>query len=133
MKKNGILTFCFAFIPGAWEMYQGYIKRGLSLVMICAAAIALGSLFYPLVGFAFAVCCVVWMYSFFDTFNLRSQILAGAAPEDDYLFHLGHDVSLERLLKTRHKLFGWVLVAVGLYTLYDELIMGFLRELYWNS
>ena len=73
------------------------------------------------------------MYSFFDTFNLRSQLLAGAAPEDDYLFHLGYDVSLERLLKTRHKLFGWVLVAVGLYTLYDELIMGFLRELYWNS
>lgn len=133
MKKNGILTFCFAFIPGAGEMYQGYMKRGLSLVMICAAAIALGSLFYPLVGFAFAVCCVVWMYSFFDTFNLRGQLLAGTAPEDDYLFHLGHDVSLERLLKTRHKLFGWVLVAVGLYTLYDELIMGFLRELYWNS
>ena len=26
-----------------------------------------------------------------------------------------------------------MLVAVGLYTLYDELIMGFLRELYWNS
>ena len=74
MKKNGILTFCFAFIPGAGEMYQGYMKRGLSLVMICAAAIALGSLFYPLVGFAFAVCCVVWMYSVFDTFNLRSQI-----------------------------------------------------------
>ena len=71
--------------------------------------------------------------AFFDTFNLRSQLLAGAAPEDDYLFHLGYDVSLERLLKTRHKLFGWVLVAVGLYTLYDELIMGFLRELYWNS
>ena len=58
---------------------------------------------------------------------------AGAAPEDDYLFHLGHDVSLERLLKTRHKLLGWVLVAVGLYTLYDELVMDFLRELYWNS
>ena len=133
MKKNGFLTFCFAFIPGAGEMYQGYMKRGLSLVMVCAVAILVGSLFGPLVGFAAAVCCVVWMYSFFDTFNLRSQLLAGAAPEDDYLFHLGYDVSLERLLKTRHKLFGWVLVAVGLYTLYDELIMGFLRELYWNS
>ena len=42
MKKNGFLTFCFAFIPGAGEMYQGYMKRGLSLVMLCAAAIALG-------------------------------------------------------------------------------------------
>ena len=25
------------------------------------------------------------MYSFFDTFNLRAQIIADTAPEDDYL------------------------------------------------
>ena len=29
MKKNGILTLLFAFIPGAGQMYQGYMKRGL--------------------------------------------------------------------------------------------------------
>ena len=28
MKKNGILTLLFALIPGAGEMYQGYMKRG---------------------------------------------------------------------------------------------------------
>ena len=136
MKKNGFLTFCFAFIPGAGEMYQGYMKRGLSLVGICAAAIGLGSIFEPLVGFAFAVCCVVWMFSFFDTFNLRSQLLAGTAPADDYLFHLGRDLGrdemLDKLLSRRHKLLGWALVAVGLYSLYEELVMNFLRELYWN-
>ena len=27
MKKNGILTFLFAFVPGAGQMYQGYMKR----------------------------------------------------------------------------------------------------------
>ena len=32
MKKNGILTFLFAFVPGAGQMYQGYMKRGLSLI-----------------------------------------------------------------------------------------------------
>ena len=37
MKKNGFLTFCFAFIPGAGQMYQGYMKRGLSMVAVCAA------------------------------------------------------------------------------------------------
>ena len=73
------------------------------------------------------------MYSFFDTFNLRAQLSEGTAPEDDYLIHLGHDVSLDRFLERRHKLFGWVLVAVGLYTLYDELVMDFLRDLYWNT
>ena len=37
MKKNGILTLLFAFIPGAGQMYQGYMKRGLSLVLMAAA------------------------------------------------------------------------------------------------
>ena len=133
MKKNGFLTFCFAFIPGAGQMYQGYMKRGLSLVGICCLAIAVGSLLPPLGNAALAVCCVVWMYSFFDTFNLRAQLGAGMAPADDYLVHLGQDVSLDRLLHRRHKLFGWVLVAVGVYTLYDGLLMDFLRDLYWNT
>ena len=33
MMKNGILTFIFAFCPGAGQMYQGYMKRGLSLLL----------------------------------------------------------------------------------------------------
>ena len=37
MKKNGILTLLFAFIPGAGQMYQGYMKRGLSLMLMAAA------------------------------------------------------------------------------------------------
>ena len=133
MKKNGFLTFCFAFIPGAGQMYQGYMKRGLSLVGICCLAIAVGSLLPPLGNAALAVCCVVWMYSFFDTFNLRAQLGAGMAPADDYLVHLGYDISLDRLLHRRHKLFGWVLVVLGVYTLYDGLLMDFLRDLYWNT
>lgn len=133
MKKNGFLTFCFAFIPGAGQMYQGYMKRGLSLVGICCLAIAVASLLSPLQYAALAVCCVVWMYSFFDTFNLRAQLGAGMAPADDYLVHLGYDISLDRLLHRRHKLFGWVLVVLGVYTLYDGLLMDFLRDLYWNT
>lgn len=133
MKKNGFLTFCFAFIPGAGQMYQGYMKRGLSLVGICCLAIAVASLLSPLQNAALAVCCVVWMYSFFDTFNLRAQLGAGMAPADDYLVHLGYDISLDRLLHRRHKLFGWVLVVLGVYTLYDGLLMDFLRDLYWNT
>ena len=29
MKKNGFLTFIFACIPGAGQMYYGYMQRGL--------------------------------------------------------------------------------------------------------
>ena len=81
MKKNGILTLLFAFIPGAGQMYQGYMKRGLSLVLM-AAAISMAAMLIPPVAFALLV---VFMYSFFDTFNLRAQISMGTAPEDAYL------------------------------------------------
>lgn len=69
MKKNGILTLLFAFIPGAGQMYQGYMKRGLSLVLM-AAAIGMASVLIPPVVFTLLV---VFMYSFFDTFNLRAR------------------------------------------------------------
>ena len=72
MKKNGILTLLFACIPGAGQMYQGYMKRGLSLITMFCLFIILGSttgLDALVVG-----CIVVYMYSFFDTLNLRAQL-----------------------------------------------------------
>ena len=33
MKKNAFLTFIFACIPGAGQMYYGYMKRGTSLLV----------------------------------------------------------------------------------------------------
>ena len=81
MKKNGILTLLFACIPGAGQMYQGYMKRGLSLILTACCIGMVSSLLNPVL----LLLVVVWMYSFFDTFNLRAQILADTAPEDDYL------------------------------------------------
>ena len=88
MMKNGILTFLFAFCPGAGQMYQGYMKRGLSLITMFCVAFGAGTLLEVL----YVAMPIVWMYSFFDTFNLRAQIGAGTAPQDDYLVHINwHD------------------------------------------
>ena len=84
MKKNGILTFLFAFVPGAGQMYQGYMKRGLSLITLFFLCIMAGML---LLEQLVLTALIVWMYSFFDTFNLRAQFIAGTAPADDYLVH----------------------------------------------
>ena len=73
MMKNGILTFLFAFCPGAGQMYQGYMKRGLSLITMFCVAFGAGTL----LGVLYVAMPIVWMYSFFDTFNLRAQ--SGAA------------------------------------------------------
>ena len=130
MMKNGILTFIFAFCPGAGQMYQGYMKRGLSLItMFCLfVVIGVSTLEVLTVG-----CVIVWMYSFFDTFNLRAQIGAGTAPEDDYLVHFNwHDARMTQFMGESHKLVGWGLIALGAIVFYNNIIMRVLGDVMWR-
>ena len=129
MMKNGILTFLFAFCPGAGQMYQGYMKRGLSLITMFCVAFGAGTLLEVL----YVAMPIVWMYSFFDTFNLRAQIIADTAPEDDYLVHFDpHDKRLARALLDSHKLVGWLLIAFGALIAYQNLIMNTLGDLVYR-
>lgn len=129
MMKNGILTFLFAFCPGTGQMYQGYMKRGLSLITMFCVAFGAGTLLEVL----YVAMPIVWMYSFFDTFNLRAQILADTAPEDDYLIHFDpRDRRLARALLDSHKLVGWALIAFGALIAYQSLIMNILGDLVYR-
>lgn len=129
MLKNGLLTLLFAFIPGAGQMYQGYMKRGLSLMLMCCAICVLAVLFSPIAFFLL----LVFMYSFFDTLNLRAQIALGNAPADDYLIHLDpKDKRLARLLLDSHKLVGWLLIAFGALIAYQNLIMNIFGDLVYR-
>ena len=131
MMKNGILTFLFAFCPGAGQMYQGYMKRGLSLITMFCLFIILGSttgLDALVVG-----CIVVYMYSFFDTLNLRAQLAAEKAPEDDYLVHFNwHDARMTQFMGESHKLVGWGLIALGAIVFYNNIIMRVLGDVMWR-
>ena len=131
MKKNGILTLLFACIPGAGQMYQGYMKRGLSLITMFCLFIIVGSatgLDALVVG-----CIVVYMYSFFDTLNLRAQLAAEKAPEDDYLVHFDpQDKRLARMMMDSHKLVGWCLIAIGALIAYEQIIMNTLGDILWR-
>lgn len=129
MKKNGILTLLFACIPGAGQIYQGYMKRGLSLITLFFLCIMAGMLLEPLVLTAL----IVWMYSFFDTFNLRAQFIAGTAPADDYLVHFNtKDARLTLFFRDSHKLVGWALIALGAMVAYQNIIMRVLGDVMWR-
>lgn len=129
MMKNGVLTFLCAFVPGAGQMYQGYMKRGLSLLLLLFAAFFAGNLFNVFM----VLMLVVWMYSFFDTFNLRAQIAAGTAPADDYLVHFdAKDRQMVRFLTSSHKLVGWGLIAVGVIIFYNNIVMNTIGDLVWR-
>ena len=129
--KNGFLLFITSCLSGCGQMYQGYMKRGLSLLLAFFLVIFVSTYFY--LGTLVLFLPVIWAYAFFDSYSLRSQISAGTAPEDAFLFGLSDMDSkrLGELLRKRHSLIGWVLVAVGVYMLYD-MLMGQLSGLFFG-
>ena len=120
--KNGFLLFIASCLSGCGQMYQGYMKRGVSLLLAFALVFFISSNFF--LGALVLFLPVIWLYAFFDSYSLRAQLAAGTAPEDGFLFGLSDMDSqrLNALLKKRHSLIGWVLVAVGAYMLYDMLM-----------
>ena len=69
-KKSKFLTFCMSCMPGAGQMYMGFMKMGLSLMLLFSLTIIVAT--WMNIG-AIAVFCVVeWFYSFFHANHLAS-------------------------------------------------------------
>ena len=127
MKKNAFLTFIFACIPGAGQMYYGYMKRGTSLLVYFCLFIMLGAIISPLVvGVA-----VVYMFSFFDTYDLVRHLAAGD-PKEDGLLLIGNFDDVKKLIPQHTKLVGWGLIGFGVWALYDLLIGNWVYRILTN-
>lgn len=124
MKKNALLTFLFACIPGAGQMYYGYMQRGLSLISMFMGCLFLGWVASPLA----LTMGIVWMYSFFDTYDLIRRMAAGD-PREDSLLLVGDLSDLKKLIPQHNRLLGWGLIALGVWALYDQLLEDLLFDL----
>lgn len=127
MKKNGFLTFIFACIPGAGQMYYGYMQRGLSIAMILILCVMAATIVEPLLF----LCLVIWMYSFFDTYDLICHMAAGE-PKEDSLLVLGNYEEIKKLVPQHNRLIGWGLIGFGVWALYDLLIGNWVYKILTN-
>ena len=127
MKKNEFLTFIFACIPGAGQMYYGYMQRGLSLITMFIACFIVGAIINPLAALAI----IVWMYSFFDTYDLVRHLAAGD-PKEDGLLLVGNFDDVKKLIPQHTKLVGWGLIGFGVWALYDLLIGNWVYKILTN-
>lgn len=115
--KHGLLFFITSCLSGCGQMYQGYMKRGLSLLLffvILAVSGFLGRRRWP------SSCrwCGCTRFSTATISVRRSP--PEHSPADDFLFGLS-DLDSQRmakLLRSRHSLIGWalILVAAGCFT-----------------
>lgn len=125
MKKNGFLTFCFACIPGAGQMYYGYMKRGLSLITLFCIGVGLGALIGPLV----VICPIIWMYSFFDTYDLIRHMTTGDPKPDSLLLFENLD-SLRSVFPSGNRVVGWIMIGLGVWALYSTILEPILYNLF---
>lgn len=133
MKKSQLLTVIFACIPGAGQMYYGYMQRGLSLICIFCFFLMAG---FEISGVLVLPAAIVWMYSFFDTYDLIRYAAAGQPKEDKLLF-VGDMDDFKKGIFPNGKIFGWLLIGLGILGVYQVLVNswlgGLLSELYYDS
>lgn len=129
---RGCWHLMWACVPGCGQMCQGYMKRGISQTIIFCALLFI-AVFLEM-GALSVLVAPLWAYSFFDSYNLRRQIRDGMAPEDEFMFGLSEMDSrkLNQILSRRGSLIGWLLVAVGAYSLYMILARNLLAPLRGN-
>ena len=126
MKKNLFLTFCFSLLPGAGQMYQEYMRRGVSLLLLAAIfmtlAFLLGSEIF-LIGFL-----IIMVYSFFDSFLLRNKFIRGEEmPKDEYIFKGEKDIF--DMFSKKKPLLGILIMMIGVYLLFNEFILSILYSM----
>lgn len=134
-KKNKFFSFMCSFIPGAAEMYMGFMKQGISLMALCAvtivgAACGLEVIFIPLL-------VLVWFYSFFHARNMASL------PDEDFNSlsdaFIWEGVMEEKEFKISspviRKWAAGILIAIGaamLWENFSSIIYHLIPDRYWD-
>lgn len=137
-KKNRFLLFLCSLVPGAGEMYLGFMKMGVSLMSAFALVIMIAA--YVGLGVLACVAAVIWFYSFFHANNL------GALSDDEffrmedtYLFgdnKMGLDPVKELLQGKYRKGLAVVLMVLGISALWQtvcNILYDILGSAFFNA
>lgn len=119
-KKSKFLTFCFSLLPGAGEMYMGFMRTGVSLMLLFFLSIyipvSLRLSELSVIGF------VVWAYGFF-----HANHLAGLGDEefdevkDEFLFGIEALTDGKNFVRKYQRGVAVVLIAAGILLLWNTM------------
>ncbi len=126
--KSRFWSLLFALIPGCGQMYLGFMKRGLSLMIYCAIPVLLSAMGNLDILFLGAV--IVWAYSFFDALNLRALDPETLAAIPDELLVPGNLPQLQFKSDKIYKTAGILLILVGAYSIWNMIFWTLYNDLY---
>ncbi|MFT4414617.1 hypothetical protein ACLM5H_12230 [Fredinandcohnia humi] len=110
-RKSKTLATVLSMFPGAGHMYLGLQKRGLQLMVAFLFAIYILDIL-RLSLFLFLI-PIIWFYSFFDALQKVSK-----HGEEDL-----EDIPVVSYLVNHQKWFGIGLIALGLYYMFDSIVV----------
>jgi len=122
-KKNSFWNFVISCMPGAGQMYQGFLKRGTSLMVLFFGGIFLANMVN--IDWILFGSIVIWFYSFFDSLN--SNGLSDEEfnkLEDGFLFTDNSESFKFSKSKFRIPL-AVVLIMAGCYILLENILYMF--------
>lgn len=126
-QKRGLWVFIFSLIPGAGEMYMGFRRQGISIMLLFWAIIAVSA--GTGMGWFLMFLPVLWFYSFFNVHNLKSLTEEEFySIEDTYILHLDELLGdADGFFQKHRTLTAVVLIVLGVSILWNN----FLDLLYW--
>lgn len=131
-KRDGFLTFLTALIPGVGYMYLGLVKKGIQfLVLFLTVRLALSMLGMNFLSLIASLS--IWIYTFFDTFNVASKLDRGEKVEDmDYVFDKNSGTYTHsdgvKINRKFAMAVAWFFIAIGAITILNKVFE--LNELY---
>lgn len=132
-KKSRFLVFLLSFIPGAGEMYMGFMRMGLSLMLgflILAAIVGITNL-----GALAVFPVAMYAYSFFHANNLATMDdRAFHSIPDEYLFGFGGLDHMQLRLEGRNrKIAAVILIVLGVMMLW-QVVFNLLCDIFgWDN
>jgi len=134
IRKNKFFEFMFSFIPGAAEMYMGFMKNGFSMMCIAGAVAVLAGFLSNSLLLLFGL--AVWAFSFFHARNLSHLSVEELEKiEDKYIyeeFTKGEKIVITSKMK---KVIGIFLVIIGctkIWKLILHMVATFIPDDYWR-
>lgn len=133
-KKNGFFTFIFSFMPGAAEMYMGYMRSGLSLLIAFMAPIMIAGILYG-GNYLIIISAIVYAFAFFHARHLATAPAEEfAVYEDKYFWEEIFRITPAKALPEVHRRVSAIVLisigVIGIWTVFTENVLKFVDESY---
>lgn len=129
-RNNGFLNFICACIPGVGLMYNGLIKKGISiLVLFCGVKFLCNMLW--LNSLETLINLPLWFYSFFKTYEVNKRLRNGEYIQDEFLF-VGNSIDGDlgfRLNGKYELIVGGIFIAIGIIAILNRYFGSYIYNL----